>query len=337
MKILHLFRSITTDSKSSPLLTSQLHSLRDAGVEVEFYGISGKGFGVYFAESIRLRRYLRNHDFQIIHAHYALCGLTAILACGGKPIILSLMGSDILGEFYAPGKISIRSRIVKIIAWISQFFVCAIIAKSENIFQKIHRKNIVSIIPNGVNLGVFLPADKSCARKVLGLDDNKLYVLSLANPAHFWKNPGLTAKAVQLLNRPDVELITPYPVNHDKVATFLNAADAFISTSFMEGSSNVIKEAMACNCPVVATDVGDASVVLGDTVGCYLTGFQSEEITEKIGLALNFAKTHNRTNGRERIKQLGLDSETIAYKIIEVYKRVLATGFNHLFKKSIQS
>lgn len=207
-----------------------------------------------------------------------------------------------------------------LIAWLIQPFVDAIIAKSENIYSKIRRRKIASLIPNGVDLDFFKPTDKKQARIELGLEPGKRYVLSLANPRHYWKNPGLARKAVELLNQPDVEILTPYPLEPVEVAKYLNASDVFISTSFMEGSSNVIKEAMACNCPIIATNAGDAGWVLGETPGCYLTSFVPDEIAGKLLAALAFARTHNRTTGRLRITELGLELETTAKRIVEVYQ-----------------
>ena len=208
-------------------------------------------------------------------------------------------------------------------ACLIQPFVAAIIAKSENIYRKIRRKKITSQNPNGVDIDLFKATDKKQARRELGLEPGKRYVLSLANPQHYWKNPGLARKAVKLLNDSDVELLTPYPVEPGEVAKYLNASDVFISTSFMEGSSNVIKEAMACNCPIVATDVGDAAWVLGQTPGCYLTSFDPDEIAGKLQSALAFAQTHNRTIGRRRIIELGLDLQTTAKRIVEVYQSLV--------------
>jgi glycosyltransferase involved in cell wall biosynthesis len=127
------------------------------------------------------------------------------------------------------------------------------------------------------------------------------------------------------LNDPDVELLTPYPLEPGEVAKYLNATDVFISTSFMEGSSNVIKEAMACNCPILATNVGDAAWVLGETKGCYLTSFEPQEIAAKLQSALVYSHNHNRTTGRQRIHELSLDSETTAKRIIEVYQPLSGT------------
>jgi len=289
----------------------------------QFYPIVGKSYFSYILNGIRLRGFIKNHSIDIIHAHYSLSGLPAVLAFSGKPVVLSLMGSDILGEHITQRKTSFRSKIVKIVTRVVQYFVDAIIVKSQNIYDQVSRKSITSIIPNGVDLKIFTPIDKMEARKTLELLPEKKYVLYLANPANVWKNYNLAEEAIKQLNDPDIILLAPYPIPHNEIPLYLNAADVFISTSFMEGSSNVIKEAMACNCPVVATDVGDASQVMGDTRGCYMIGFHPEEVAVKIGLALSFSKTHNRTYGRERIMQLGLDSETVALKIIDVYKSVL--------------
>lgn len=44
-----------------------------------------------------------------------------------------------------------------------------------------------------------------------------------------------------------------------------NAMDIYCSSSYAEGTSNVILEAMACGVPCVVTDVGDSRVIVGET------------------------------------------------------------------------
>lgn len=99
----------------------------------------------------------------------------------------------------------------------------------------------------------------------------------------------------------------------------MNAPDILLLTSLWEGSPNVIKEAMACNCPILSADVGDGAKVIRKTDGCYICSYDPEDVAEKIKEALEFGK---RTNGREKIKHL--DEKIIAQKIIGVYNEVLS-------------
>ena len=102
----------------------------------------------------------------------------------------------------------------------------------------------------------------------------------------------------------------------------MNNVDMLLVTSLKETGPLVVKEAMACNLPVVSTDVGDVKWLFGNEPGYYVTSFDPKVVAEKIKLAVEFKEKYEKTNGRERILALGLDSETIAKKIISLYKKV---------------
>lgn len=103
----------------------------------------------------------------------------------------------------------------------------------------------------------------------------------------------------------------------------MNASDVVVLTSLWEGSPNVIKEAMACNRPIICTNVGDVSLVFGNTLGCYLISFDPKDVVSKLTMALSFSEKHDKTNGRRRIFELGLDSKTVANRIINIYQSIL--------------
>ncbi|MFO7526785.1 MAG: glycosyltransferase, partial [Ignavibacteriaceae bacterium] len=178
-----------------------------------------------------------------------------------------------------------------------------------------HKNN--AVIPCGLNFDIFYPMSKNSAREKSGLDKDNRYALFSSRFENKVKNYSLAKKALEKID-PKIELIELKDKTREEVNLLLNACDLFLLTSTSEGSPQIIKEAMACNCPIVATDVGDIKRVISETDGCYLTSFEPEDVTEKIKLALVF---NGRTNGREKIKHF--DNILIAEKIIEIYRTVI--------------
>ncbi|MGQ9644752.1 MAG: glycosyltransferase, partial [Ignavibacterium sp.] len=149
------------------------------------------------------------------------------------------------------------------------------------------------------------------------------YILFLADPARNEKNYLLAETTMKIINDNNIELLVIYDVEQGNVVNYLNAVDLLLLTSLWEGSPNAVKEAMACNLPVVSTDVGDVRWLFGNEPGYYICSFDPRDVAGKIRLALDFAEKHRRTNGRNRIIELGLDSDSIAKRIISVYQSVL--------------
>ena len=105
--------------------------------------------------------------------------------------------------------------------------------------------------------------------------------------------------------------------NRDEVNILLNAVDFLLMTSISEGSPQIIKEAMACNCPIITTDVGDVRKIIGPTKDCFITSFDSNEIGDKIRIIL---ASGLRSNGRLFMESYGLDK--IAMKVKDVYESI---------------
>lgn len=281
-----------------------------AGVSLDYFFIEGKGLSGYATAAGRLRRRLKSDAYDLIHAHYGLCAWVAYLAIRKRiPLVVSYMGSDIS----APGPLSRFNRML-------HHRVDHVIVKSGNLRSLLHKKQGVSVIANGVNLDLFMPMDKDTCRIKLGLDLDRKLVLFLGDPHDRNKNRPLLEKAIRIIDDSDIILLQPYGLEHTQVPLYLGAADVLVLSSISEGSPNVIKEAMACNCPIVATDVGDVRLVLGDTPGCFISGFSPEDMAQKLKLAMAFG---GKTGGRERILQLGLDGVSSGDKIMSVYREVL--------------
>jgi len=213
-----------------------------------------------------------------------------------------------------------QSKLMKLtIRYFANYRWSKTIVKSEDMKIRLGLNNAV-ILPNGVDLNLFKPLDKKECRNKLGWDLDKKYILFASNPDRPEKNFALAKQTIENLNNDKIELKVVYDVDHKLMPIYLNAADVLLLTSKWEGSPNIVKEAMACSIPVVATEVGDVKWLLKGLEGCYITSHNFIDITDKLSLTLNF---NARTTGREKLIQHGLDSESVAQKIIKVYKNIL--------------
>ena len=287
----------------SPIIKNQGISLVKNNIDLYYFTIKGKGYSKYITNIFSLRKNICKNNYDIIHAHYLLSGIVASLASRSIPVVVSLMGSDIqLGIFW---------KIVN--KFFYKFRWHTTIVKSKRMKRQLKFSKAI-VIPNGVNLERFKPISRdNCCRK-LRLDPNKKHILFAANPHIFVKNYQITKSAFEIISNEDIELNYLDSIRNDQMQYYYNANDLVLLTSLWEGSPNVIKEAMACNCPIVSTDVGDVKEIIEDTDGCYVCSYDPKDVAKKINMAINFSK---RTNGRKNIQHL--DSNIIAKKIINLY------------------
>jgi glycosyltransferase involved in cell wall biosynthesis len=321
MKILFV-SSGNSSSGISPIIKNQAESLISMGCDVDVFTIKGKGLKGYIINILSLRKFLMCYNFDIIHAHFGLSGLVSLIAKRKEKLVVSFMGDDILGSNKSDGSLLFLSRLMVIINRIlSKKYYNATIVKSKEMLISHGKTDSLFLIPNGVNIDKFRPLPKEKCQKDLGWPPGRIYLLFASNPARIEKNFALLEKAMQLIPEEfniDVKVLQDVP--NESIPTYMNAADIVILTSFHEGSPNVIKEAMACNRPIISTDVGDVRLILGDTNGCLITDFDPKQLAEKIIKTLSLTQV---PDGRNRILALGLDSQNIARKITELYSQLI--------------
>ncbi len=294
--------------KQNPIIINQAKSLeKHHNIRVYHYFIKGKGILGYLKNIPKLRKAIKSYKPDLIHAHYSFAGIISALSTN-KPIITSLMGSDINKPHF----------IIAIIKIFSLYVWSCTIVKSEYMKKRINLPK-AHVIPNGVDMDFFRPIENCCAQKKVNFAKNEKNILFIGDPARYEKNVELAYKACNLLEKEvKAKISIVYNTDHKLIPYYLNASDVLLLTSRWEGSPNVIKEAMACNIPIVSTDVGDVKENIRNCNGCFIVDYDPMNIAESLKSAL---KTNKRTNGRELISHL--KSELIANKVVDVYSHII--------------
>lgn len=292
------------------VVRNQGESLVHLGLEVDYLIIT-PGLKGYIAAVGQIRRRVLNGKYDLVHAHYSLSAISASFA-GRFPLVVSLMGSDAWQG-------GIMTGIIRLFSFLRWHIV---IVKTQEMKNRLRLKKAY-VIPNGVDTDRFIPGDMLESRKRLGISKDKKVILFIAGINRPEKNISLARESVSLLNDDQVELIHVHDAENRIIPYYLNAADLLLLTSAREGGVNVIKEALACNCPIVSTDVGDVRLIAESVKGCYITDQNTTGIAEAISKALDFGA---RTSGRNRIFELGLDSVSVAGRITDLYNSYLKGG-----------
>lgn len=288
------------------VVRNQGESLRHYGLDIDYLTIR-PSFSGYFEAVFRIGKEFRRGRYDLVHAHYSLSAFSASLA-GCFPLVVSLMGSDTHQNFILRWLI----RLLSATRWQET------IVKTEEMKQRLGLTR-ANVIPNGVDTKRFIPLDRKFARKRLGIATETRVILFIGDGSRPEKRLALAEQAVASLDELNVTLLHIHDTDNREIPFYFGAADVLLLTSSREGGVNVVKEAMACNCPIVATDVGDVRWVLGGVEGCYICEHTIDSIAENLRKALRFA---GRTDGRERILRLGLDSQSVAMKISSLYSSV---------------
>ena len=327
-----------------PFIEEQIAALEACSVQIVRYGVTGKGIVGYLRELPALRRIIRAEHPDIIHAHYGLCGLLANLQ-RMAPVVTTYHGSDInVPSILRISKIAMRLSAHNI--FVSARSV-AIAFRLSPLASRLKKRS--TLLPCGVNIPK--PWSELQTQWVEQLTLNQ-WVQSVLNKEvknilfagafdNKGKDPELAKEAIALCNsaigneqwvmgindqspianRP-INLIELKGYNRDQVNALMYNCDALLMTSKSEGSPQVVKEAMACGCPIVSVDVGDVAERTSGVEGCYIVHTREpNEIAKALQKALAF---EGKSNGREKIIEMGLSNEQVAQRLIKIYESVLA-------------
>lgn len=294
----------------APFVYEQMKALESLGVDCKpcfvYNGIRG-----YVTASMNLKKAIRDYSPDIIHAHYGLCGLIANLQ-RRTPVVTTYHGTDL------------NDKRLRGISQLSVLLSKKNIVVTDKLGRILRKPRKICVIPCGIDTELLKPIMKEESASNLGWDLSIKHILFSKEFFNKAKNYPLAKAAVDMYNNrftkgPSAQLVEFIGYSREQVAWLFNAVDCVLMTSDNEGSPQFIKEAMACNCPIVSVDVGDVKQVISDTEGCYIAERDPVDIASKINKAIK----HGKTNGREKVMKV-FDSRVIAKRILDVYNDVLA-------------
>ena len=298
----------------------QLESLRAAGLRCDVLYL--RGYASTLAYPIAAIRFALSSAtwrgrYRLVHVHAGETALAARFHVG-TPMIVSYVGDDVLGDRAGDGTLSRRSRARSwVIRQHSRLFP-ATITKSSAVAAalppRVRARN--AVIPNGVDRTLFRPFDRGEARRRLGWrEDERVALFAATKPNSPAKRLWLAEEACRLAR---VRLHVAAEAEPGSMPLLMNASDCLLVTSAVEGSPNVVKEALMCNLPVVATAVGDIPERLEGVSPSAVVAPQPRAVADALAAVLADGR---RSNGREVAAWLA--EEEIARRILDLYATVM--------------
>lgn len=272
-----------------------------------------------FRQILAIRSRVRQFKPDVVHAHFGTITAFATVIASNVPVVITFRGSDLNPS---PSDGLIRNAVQKLLSNVAANFAKAVILVSTGLRDRLWLEHASAhVIPTGVDLDLFSPASSRLARLELGWSLEEKIVLFNAGNSPRVKRLDLAEQAVKLLQRriPSASLkilrgLTP----HDELPLQMNAADCLLLTSDFEGSPDIIKEALACNLPIVSVDAGDVKERLSGVTRTAIVPRDPVAIANELSLILS---SNERSNGREKIREL--DASKIRDAVIQVYTEIL--------------
>lgn len=285
----------------------QVAELRARGIEVEEFGFP-RGRSNYVPATRRLRTLLLAKRFDLVHAHYGLAGWVARLA-GAHPLLVTFHGTDVRHPIVGP--------LSRRLAWRADLIagVSRALFEEENGRPGLPDVPGAVVLPTGPELGRFSATPRAEARATLGLDPGGSYLFFPADPRRPEKRHD---RAAELAAATGAELLTGGSIDPDRMATWMNAADAVVVTSDYEGFGIAAIEALACDVPVLSTPVGIAPYLLTGIEGCLCAPFDPDAWAA--AARPHLAATDPRVAGAARARTLA--AGPMAERTIEVYRHM---------------
>lgn len=301
-----------------------IDAVRNQNNMVDVYSFSKRNSMTAFIKSgLRIRKLTSGNNVDFIYSFWGGPASLVTVLFSRKPVFLTLLGSDILGSYDKKHRSNFKGFIIAAFTKMACRKAKGVIVMSEEmknkLSEKVKKKTIV--LPECINLDVFKPMDPFFCKQYLNYPAASKVILFFPGDGRIVKNRDFALRVISKLfeMHPGLLFIEVEHVENSELVYYYNAADLLLVTSLHEGSNNTIKEALACNCPVVSSDSGDAASRLSGIESCFvMDDFNVDEYVERINQVF---LTGRASNGRDTV--MPLSPENTADKLISFFNERL--------------
>ncbi|EOR94082.1 glycosyl transferase [Arcticibacter svalbardensis MN12-7] len=288
--------------------------VKNNNVSAEIYFINGRGNKLNYLKSIYdIRVLLRENKFDLVHIHYGISGLFLLLLPLTIPVVITLHSGELYQKKSYLNHLAQKNLTLAVLKKVNKI----IVLNDEMINLLKDRSADLIKVPCGTDLGLFMPKDRPLEQKFrIGFPGNK---------ARKEKNFILFSSIIELIaNYVEVEIVEFHNLTRAEVINNMNSVDVLLMTSTIEGSPQIIKEAMSCNRPILSTNVGDVSDLLLGVKNCVvIDSFVPQDFIEALKRIVDLPFYSRVSNGREKLQQMQLDSVSVGNRVYDVYEKLL--------------
>ena len=309
-------------------VSDQVRGLRSAGIDVDVLFIDAHKNRLQYGTKVApLVRKLRSTRYDLVHTHhtYSLLtvGLAKKLARSRVPVVFTNHESEITDTEHRSHTWHPTSHLrhwlpLKRFAARRADFVILVCSGLSTVLAPGVRHEI---IPCGMDMEKFRPLDRDACRERLGIPSEAQMIFFSGRPAASYKGFALARATYEIVRRrlPRALLVTAGRIPYDEMPFYFNAADVVLQTSFCEASPTVVKEALACEVPLVSTDVGDTLEITDGVPYCYVCRSDPAMLADRVVDCIG----HRAAGGRDQLLAKGIALDQVTARVIQVYRQLM--------------
>jgi glycosyltransferase involved in cell wall biosynthesis len=320
----------TADSAAVPhAYATQVEFLQGTGNHVHLFGVDDRTSPRGILRNLReLQQVADSFKPHLIVTYYGtMVAAISRMAAGRIPLVVTFRGSDLQGTSNLGWKWRLRDWLGRCLSLWAAFGARQIIVNGSGLLGELpdHLRAKAHNLPNGVDTGIFAPLHQEQARRRSNrsLDEKLILFNAGVGSGQVVKNRPLAEEVLSLVKTymPSVKLEIISTCSREEVALLMNVCDCLLVTSLHEGSPDLVKEAMACNLPVVSVPCGDVRERLRGVLLSSIQPYDAKALAKALEEVLCAGQ---RSNGREQLFLQGLDISSVTQRVLSIYRLAVA-------------